>query len=93
MFYNTEKFHHVHIGENTKASEYEIGSGDNRSTIKRVESEKYLGVFIDEKLTFREHITKKVKIANRNIGIIFRSFTYMDKELFLNLYKSPCGPI
>ena len=77
MFYNTDKCHHVHIGENTEVSKYEIGSGDNRSTIKRVESEKDLGVFIEEKLNFREHITKKVNIANRNLGIIFRSFTYM----------------
>ena len=48
-----------------------MGSGDNRTAIKRVESEKDLGVFIDERLNFREHITKKVNIANRNLGIIF----------------------
>ena len=88
MFYNTDKCHRFHIGENTEASKYEIGSGDNRSTIKRVESEKDLGISIDKKLNFHEHITKKVNIANRNLGIIFRSFTYMGKEMFLNLYKS-----
>ena len=92
MFYNTDKCHHVHIGENTEASKYKMGSGDNRNTIKRVESEKDLGVFIDEKLNFRDHITNKVNIANRNLGIIFRSFTYMDKEMFLNLYKSMVRP-
>ena len=80
------------IGENTEASKYEMGSGDKRSTIKRAKSEKDLGVFIDEKINFREHITKKVNIANRNLGI-FRSFTYMDKEMFLNLYKSMVRPI
>ena len=93
MFYNTDKCHHVHIGENTEASKCEMGSGDNRNTIKRVESEKDLGVFnIDEKLNFRDHIAKKVNIANRNLGIIFRSFTYMDKEMFLNLYKFMVRP-
>ena len=71
MFYYTDKCHRVHIGENTEASKYEMGSGDNRSTIKRIESEKDLGVFIDEKLNFREHITKKVNIVNRNLGIIY----------------------
>ena len=30
MFYNTDKCHHVHISENTEASKYEMGSGDNR---------------------------------------------------------------
>ena len=74
MLYNTEKYHHIPIGENTKASKYEISAGDNRRTIKIVESEKDLGVFIDEKLNFCEHIAKKVNIANRNLGIIFRSF-------------------
>ena len=57
MLYKTYKFHRVHIGENTAASKYEMGSGENRSTIKRVESEKDLGVFIDEKINFCEHIT------------------------------------
>ena len=92
MFYNINKCYHVHIGENTEASKYEMGSGDNKITIKGVASEKVLGIFIDEKLNFRQHITKKVNIANRNLGILFRSFTYMDKELFLNLYKAMVRP-
>ena len=58
MFYNTDKCHYVHIGQNTETSTYEMGSRDNRSTIKRVKAGKNLGVFIDEKLNFREHITK-----------------------------------
>ena len=37
MVYNTDKCHHVHIGENTEASNYKMGSGNNRSTIKREE--------------------------------------------------------
>ena len=43
---------------------------------------KDLGVIIDDKLKFREHITHKVNVANRNLGIIFRTFTYMDKKCF-----------
>ena len=62
----------------------------DNDTIKRVKSEK--GVFFYEKLNFRDHITKKVNIANRDLEIIFRSFTYMDKEMFLNLYKSMVRP-
>ena len=49
-------------------------------------------LYIDDKFYFREHITKKVNIANRNLGIIFRSFTYMNKDMFLNLYKSIMQP-
>ena len=39
-----------------------------------------------------EHISKKSAIANRNLGIIFKSFTYLDKEMFLCLYKSLVRP-
>ena len=44
-------------------------------------------VTIDNKLLFREHISKKSAIANRNLGIIFKSFTYLGKEMFLCLYE------
>ena len=60
--------------------------------LKKVEFEKDLGVIIDGDLKFREHIISKVNIANRNVGIIFRTFTYLDKEMFLNLYKTMVRP-
>ena len=30
----------------------------------------------------------KVKTANRNLGLIFRTFTYLDRDIFMNLFKS-----
>ena len=56
--------------------------------IEKVVVEKDLDVIIDNKLTFNKHINSKVKIANRNLGLIFRTFTYIDKDIFLNLFKS-----
>ena len=61
--------------------------------IQKVKAEKDLGVIIYDKLKFREHITQKGNIANRNLGIIFRTFSYMDEEMFLNLYKSMVRPL
>ena len=58
----------------------------------KVDSGKDLGVIIDKNLNFREHITSKINIANRNVGIIFRTFTYLDPEMFRNLYKSLVRP-
>ena len=55
-------------------------------------SENDLGVTIDKNLNFREHISNKINIANRNVGIIFRTFTYLDPEMFKNLYKSLVRP-
>ena len=79
-------------GRKQCVSTYSIGSGENRTEIQKVSSEKDLGVIIDDKWKFRQHITQKVNLANRNLGIIFRTFSYMDKEMFLNLYKSMVRP-
>ena len=63
-------------------------SGQEQFEIEKVSSEKDLGIIMDKALNFSEHISNKINKANRNLGLIFRTFTYIDKELFLNLYKS-----
>ena len=60
--------------------------------IQKVTSEKDLGVIVDNKLLFREHIGKKIGIANRNLVLIFKTFEFMDKDMFLSLYKSIVRP-
>ena len=47
-------------------------SDSQQVELEKVKHEKDLGVIIYQNLTFREHITSKVNIANRNLGIIFR---------------------
>ena len=47
-----------------------------------------LGVTFDQTLRFTDHINIKVNKANRNVGLIFRTFTFMDKDMFLSIYKS-----
>ena len=51
-----------------------------------------LGVIMDKALKFSEQISTKINKASRNLEIVFRTFTYMDKEMFLNLYKSIVRP-
>ena len=43
-------------------------------------------------MNFSKHINEKVNKANRNLGIIFRTFTYMDHDMFRNLYKTIVRP-
>ena len=69
-----------------------MDSGQDVIEIEKVTNEKGLGVIVDQVLNFSEHFSTKISKANRNLGIIFRTFTYMDKELFLNLYKSIVPP-
>ena len=60
--------------------------------IQNVKQEKDLAVTTDCKPLFREHITTKVKTANKVLGVIFRTFTYMEKDMFLTLYKTSIRP-
>ena len=58
----------------------------NNHVIKPVESQNDLGVIIDKKLNFNEHIVHKVNKANKILGIIRRSFCKLDNKSFINLY-------
>ena len=59
--------------------------------VDKVHSEKDLGVIFDQNW-FTEHINSKVNKANRHVGLIFLTFKFMDKNMFLNLYKSVVRP-
>ena len=67
---------------------YEGGEVD----LQTVNSEKDIGVTVDANLTFEEHIQNQVNKANRNLGIIRRSFKYLDMETFCLLYKALVRP-
>ena len=77
----------------SESSEYFIkDNNDTLSKIHNVDYEKDLGVIFDTKLNFSKHISTKVKLANRNLGIISKTFTFMAPEMFLTLYKSLVRP-
>ena len=88
MLFNIKKCKHLHLGSITTDGRYFMPSDTGNVMIEKVEEEKDLGVTIDSKLNFRQHIASKVSIVNRNLGIIFRTFTYLSQEKFLNLSKS-----
>ena len=92
MIFNIIKCHHLHIGKKFTETTYTMESDGQQVELEKVKNEKDLGVIIDQNLTFRDHITSKVNIVNRYVGIVFRTFTYIDQEMFLNLYKSIIRP-
>ena len=92
MLFNIKKYHQLHVGPQETGYFYTMQTDSGPQAIKKVANEKDLGVIIDNKLTFRDHISAKVNLANRNLGIIFRTFTYLDTEMFMSLYKSLVRP-
>ena len=92
MFFNIPKCKHMRMGREENNTSNVTTSNNEEVPIKKVSSEKDLGVVIDNKLLYREHISGKVKTANKILGLIFRTFTYMDKDMFLDLYKTLVRP-
>ena len=53
---------------------------------------KDLGVIVDNHLTFSNHIAEKLNKANQIMGLIRRTFVFLDKHNFNLLYKSLVRP-
>ena len=58
----------------------------------RTSSEKDVGVVIDDKLSFEKHIIEKVNKANSILGIMSRSFEYLDQRTFKMMYVGLIRP-
>ena len=62
------------------------------TSLEHTEYEKDLGFIIDNKLKFSEHINQMVNKDNSIMGVIRRSFRFLDPQTFLKLYKSRVRP-
>ena len=71
--------------------EYEYYMIDNQNKYHKLsneDSECDLEVLFKSNLKFDEHIDNTINKVNRIIGLIKRKFKFIDKDLFLTLYKS-----
>ena len=50
--------------------------------IKKCTDEKDLGVTFDDNLQFDAHVQRVIIKANSTIGIIRRTFTYLNKQMY-----------
>ena len=89
MLFNVDKCKVMHIGKDNPRFEYEMTDKDgNTKVLKSVNSEKDLGVYIQENLKFDKHISLTVNRANRLVGLIKHAFSFLDEETLLVLYKT-----
>jgi len=54
----------------------------------QLETTKDLGILIDEKLSFKEHIHDKINKTYAMLGLIKRNFTILQLPSFILLYKN-----
>ena len=86
--FNATKCKCMHLGKDNPDHQYNMAE----TPIENVKHEKDLGVTFDQELKFTEHISLKVKKANQTVGMIRKTFTCMDPEIFTPLYKSLVRP-
>ena len=93
MSFNAGKCKVMHLGKENPVKQYTMLNSDNeRCVLSEAKTEKDLGVIIDNRLSFTEHITAQVNKANRALGALKHTFKYMDKYTFKHLYKSLIRP-
>lgn len=54
--------------------------------------EKDLGVNIDQYISFKEHFAEKINKGSRMVGLIRRTFTALDEEMFKSLHVTLVRP-
>ena len=71
--------------------DYTLGSSPPIK-LRDSDKEKDIGVVIDSNLSFESHMHEKINAANSVMGIIRRTFDFLDESTFLTLYKSLVRP-
>ena len=61
-------------------------------TIRNVNVSKFLGVYIDKNLSWREHIAKVIRRVRQTVGIIGRARSFMNETQLLLLYNTMVLP-
>ena len=84
----------VRIGNGPENDYFMKENNDDSNPIKLKVStaEKDLGIVIDSKLTFKNHVLQSCAKANKILGIIRRSFDFLTNKMFVQLYKSLVRP-
>lgn len=68
------------------------GQDQGRKNIPTATQEKDLGVTFDKDMKFRVHINNCVNKANRTVGLIKRTFAFLDQRSLTKLFKSLVRP-
>ena len=90
--FNAGKCKTMHLGRNNSEFEYRMRDGAAEVVLEKTVCERDLGVHVDPSLKFTQHCEKIVSKANRLVGLIRRSFDYIDCQMFSSLFKGLVRP-
>ena len=64
----------------------------NGNTIQKSANQKHLGLILNEKLTFNDHITSKLTTVNKLTSTLRKLYHYMSRDSLVTIYKSFIRP-
>lgn len=91
LHFNKSKCSVLHMGKNNSVKTY-FTDPDKLHPLKETHQEKDVGVTFTNNLNFDVHINNAASKANQMVGLIRRSFNFLDKNMFLKLFKSIVRP-
>ena len=65
----------------------------NNNKIRSAPAQKYLGIILDSKLDFNQHIVDKINKCNKIIGTMRRLSMTLSRKILLTIYKSFVRPL
>ena len=89
---NPDKSTSIPISHNSKKKNFSINVTYNNVPIENVSSSKYLGLILDQNLTFAEQIKIIETKASRAIGIISKIKPFLPAKTLISLYYSLLHP-
>lgn len=92
--FHPDKCHHMTIGRhgNVGCREGRYKMFCEKDYMDKTDCEKDLGVVIDTKLSFENHLAEKINKASKIVGLIRRTFENLDQDMFKTLYVSLVRP-
>ena len=91
--FHPDKCEVLSIGKDKRpAYPYHLETDGKHHPLKHVEQLKDLGIIMSTNLDFDKHISEKVNKANSMMGLIRRTFNFIDEENFMLLYKAFVRP-
>ena len=84
----SEKCRVMHLGRRNPGHHYHIGDTPLTTTVE----EEHLAVHVIPSLKPTVQVVKAAASANSIVGLLRKTYTYLDAEMFLLLYKSVVRP-
>ena len=92
-YFNIDKCNTMHLGKANPRHVYTMKNGNILNNLSTTDCEKDLGVYVDQNLTFTEHINTTVKKARNMCYMLMRAISYKCPDIMIPLYKSLVRPV